>query len=51
MKKDILGLTPKRQAKAILVFGFLLTIVTFAGLTNHFQGVTIPIEYNVLLGK
>lgn len=51
MKQTILGWTPKRQAKAILVFGFLLTVITFYGLTNHFQGVTVPKEYNVLIGK
>ena len=51
MERNILGLSPKRQSLAILVFGFILTMVIFYGLTNHFQGVTIPKEYGVLIGK
>lgn len=51
MKQVIFGLTPNGQSKAILIFGFCLTIIIFYGLTNHFQGVTIPSEYNILIGK
>lgn len=51
MKRTILGLSPKRQSTAILIFGFILMIVIFYGLTNHFNGVTIPKEYEVLIGK
>jgi hypothetical protein len=51
MKKSIFGLTPKRQSFVILTFGFVLTILVFYGLTNHFNGITIPKEYNVLIGK
>jgi len=51
MKQTILGMTPNRQAVAILTFGLLITIVIFYGLTNHFNGVTIPKEYEVLIGK
>jgi hypothetical protein len=51
MIKSIFGLTPKRQSFVILTFGFVLTILIFYGLTNHFNGVTIPKEYNVLIGK
>lgn len=51
MKLNILGLTPNGQSKFILVFGIGLTIIIFYGLTNHFQGVQIPREYNVLIGK
>ncbi|WP_026461204.1 hypothetical protein [Adhaeribacter aquaticus] len=51
MKHTILFLTPTRQATAILLLGFILTTVIFFGLTNHFHGVTIPKEYNVLIGK
>ena len=51
MKTNILNLTPKQQAKAILIFGVALTIILFYGLTNHFHGVTIPKEYNILIGK
>ena len=51
MERNILGLSPKRQSLAILAFGFILTMVIFYGLTNHFNGVTIPKEYGVLIGK
>ncbi|MEP7252925.1 MAG: hypothetical protein ABI683_11120 [Ginsengibacter sp.] len=51
MKKIIFGLTPKRQAKFILVTGVCLTMVIFYGLTNHLHGITIPKEYNILIGK
>lgn len=51
MKHDIFSLTPDVQSKGILLFGICLTIVIFYGLTNHFEGVKIPMEYNVLIGK
>ena len=51
MKRTILGLSPNKQSTAILIFGFILTIIIFYGLTNHFNGVTIPKEYEVLIGK
>ncbi len=50
-KQNILGLTPDRQAIIILVVGLMLTIAIFYGLTNHFEGVRIPKEYNILIGK
>jgi len=51
MKQTILGLTPNRQSITILIFGLLVTILIFYGLTNHFDGVTIPKKYNILIGK
>lgn len=51
MKSNIFGLTPNGQSISILAFGFILTIIIFYGLTNHFNGVTIPKEYNILIGK
>jgi hypothetical protein len=51
VKTSILNLTPLQQAKAIFIFGLILTITIFYGLTNHFNGVTIPSEYNILIGK
>jgi hypothetical protein len=51
MKKSILGLSPNKQAALILIFGLILTLTIFYGLTNHFNGVTIPKEYNILIGK
>lgn len=51
MKKNISGLTPHKQAILILAFGICLSIIIFYGLTNRFKGVTLPNEYNVLIGK
>lgn len=51
MKSNVLNLKPKHQAKAILLFGLIFTLIIFYGLTNHFQGVQIPKEYNILIGK
>lgn len=51
VKIDILGLSPTAQSKLILFIGIGLTILILFGLTNHFKGVTIPKEYNVLIGK
>lgn len=51
MTKQVLGLTPHSQAMLILIFGAISTIAIFYGLTNHFQGVAIPTEYNILIGK
>jgi hypothetical protein len=51
MQHTVFGLTAIMQSNLILVFGICLTLVIFYGLTNHFQGVEIPIEYNVLIGK
>ena len=51
MKQNVFGLTPKRQSFAILTFGIILTILVFYGLTNHFNGVTMPKEYHLLIGK
>ncbi len=51
MKKNILGLTPKKQSYSILVLGILLTVIILYGLTNGFSGVEIPQEYGILIGK
>lgn len=51
MKSDLLMLTPKQQAKTILIFGVIFTITLFYGLTNQFNGVEIPEAYEVLIGK
>ena len=51
MKQSVLGLTPNNQSIAILSFGFLLTILIFYGLTNHFKGVAIPKEYEIRNGQ
>ena len=51
MKQNIFGFSPGRQSIAILIFGLIITIITFYGLTNHFNGVIIPKEYEVLAGR
>ncbi|MEA5461109.1 hypothetical protein VB796_18750 [Arcicella sp. LKC2W] len=51
MQQSVFGLTPKRQSFAILILGLVMTIIILYGLTNHFIGVTVPKEYNVLIGK
>lgn len=51
MQANILGLTPNKQSSIILTLGIVLTLIIFYGLTNHFQTVQIPAEYNVLIGK
>lgn len=50
MKSNLLNWTPKQQAKAILIFGLILTFAILYGLTNHFRGVQIPKEFKVLIG-
>jgi len=47
MKYSIFGLSPQKQSFVILTFGFILTIILFYGLTNHFQGIEIPTEYGL----
>ena len=39
MEKNILDLTPKAQAKIILIVGICLTIIIFYGLTDKFIGI------------
>lgn len=51
MKKRIAGLSPAKQALNILVFGCVLTLLIFFGLTNHFHGITVPTAYNGLVGR
>ena len=51
MEQSIFGLSPTTQSILILTFGIIITIVIFFGLTNQFKGVTIPKEYEVLIGK
>lgn len=51
IKQKIFSLTPAEQSTIILILGVCLTVLIFYGLTNHFHGVEIPKEYNVLIGK
>ncbi|MFT3678818.1 MAG: hypothetical protein QM791_01010 [Ferruginibacter sp.] len=51
MRSNILRLSPAQQSMIIILFGFVFTLIMFYGLTNHFKGVRIPKEYNILIGK
>ncbi len=51
MKKSLMGMSPQRQAIILLATGILVTAFTFYGLTNGFNGVDIPAEYNFLIGQ
>lgn len=51
MRHTLLSLSPKNQSVTILLFGIILTVAIFYGLTNRFRGVIIPNDYNVLIGK
>ncbi len=51
MQRSFAGLTPEQQSKVILLFGFLLTLLILFGLTGRLDGVEIPSEYHVLMGK
>lgn len=51
MQYSIAGISPDRQAAAILLLGMGLTLLIFYGLTNYFNGVDVPVEYHILIGK
>ena len=51
MTQSMFGVTPTNQSLAIVVLGVIVTLILFYGLTNQFNGVVIPKEYNVLVGK
>jgi len=48
MKNKIFGLTPNIQSIAIIVFGVFLMLYIIYGLTNHFNGMQIPYQYNLI---
>ena len=51
MKSNFLGMKPNKQSYLILGIGIIFTFVIFYGLTNGFNGVEIPSEYDIMLGK
>lgn len=51
MKKKLFGIEPEKQSYIILFVGVILALVILGGLTNGFNGVAIPKEYDVLIGK
>lgn len=51
MKVKIFGISPLGQARLILALGILFSLLIIFGLTNHFRGFEIPMEYRILTGE
>jgi hypothetical protein len=51
MLRSIGGVSPYTQSMIIFIVGIFTSISIIFGLTNHFEGITIPKEYHLLLGK
>ncbi len=51
VKKELFGIQPYKQSYGILIIGIVLTLIILYGLTNGFNGVEIPEEYDILIGK
>lgn len=51
MKTTLWRVSPSQQALVLFILGMVLTVTLLYGLTNHFEGVTIPEEYQVVTGK
>ncbi len=47
MKQSIFGIRPNKQSYFIIIIGVFVTIAILYGLTNGFNGVEIPKEYNL----
>ncbi len=50
-KNAIFGIKPFQQSFVILAFGVLLSLTILYGLTNGFNGIEIPSEYDIMIGK
>jgi hypothetical protein len=51
MSHTVLGVSPYKQSIALLIAGVIITAFTLYGMTNGFEGVVMPAEYNVMIGK
>lgn len=51
MKFSVWGMTPEVQSKLILLKGVIATIIILYGLTDGFYGITIPEEFDILIGR
>lgn len=51
MKRRIFGVEPIKQSYGILIVGIILTFIILFGLTNGFNGVEIPKEYDLMIGN
>ncbi|MEL6535464.1 MAG: hypothetical protein AAFQ98_08635 [Bacteroidota bacterium] len=51
MKRSWGTLTPKGQAQMLLALGAIVAVLILYGITGGFQGVEVPEEYGVMVGK
>lgn len=51
MKRRIYGLTPRQQSFIIFFSGLVVAILILYGLTDHFEGVLIPPEYEIRINR
>lgn len=51
MNSNLFGLSPKSQAIMVVCSGITIAVFILYSLTNRFGGMTIPAQYNVMVGK
>ncbi|SFD23946.1 hypothetical protein [Algibacter pectinivorans] len=51
IKSRVLGIEPIKQSYGILIIGIISTLIILYGLTNRFDGVEIPKEYDIMIGQ
>lgn len=51
MKSRVLGIEPIKQSYGILIIGIISTLIILYGLTNRFDGVEVPKEYDIMIGQ
>jgi hypothetical protein len=51
MRAFLFGLSPVQQAHILLALGGGITLVVLYGLTNQLQGIVLPPDYLILIGK
>ncbi|WP_103867385.1 hypothetical protein [Aquimarina sp. I32.4] len=51
VKSILLEIKPSKQAYIILFSGIILSFILLYGLTNGFNGIEIPTEYHIVIGK
>lgn len=51
MRRSVFAVSPRAQAYTILGVGIVVTVLTLYGMTNRLEGISLPGEYNVMVGK
>jgi hypothetical protein len=51
MRHYVLSLSPRVQAFIVLAMGILITAFTLYGMTNQFNGISLPSQYNIIVEK